>query len=106
MELTTKYHIVPINDSYTYLCLNSNSGYELHEKAEKLPSNLTEILFNNEQTAQRYIDENLLNPQNYKPEAIYIIEELYFNKKPSIKHNVFDKTITLDEEAAERLANL
>lgn len=57
MKLTTKYHIVPINDGYTYLCLNANSGYELHEKAEKLPSNLTEILFNNEQTAQIYFDE-------------------------------------------------
>lgn len=80
MELITKYHIVPINDGYTYLCLNSNSGYVLHKKAEELPSNITEILFNNEQTAQRYIDGNLLNPQNYKPEAICINEELYFKR--------------------------
>lgn len=35
-----------------------------------------------------------------------IIRIFVENKKPSIKHNVFDKTITLDKEAAERLANL
>ena len=35
-----------------------------------------------------------------------IIRIFVKNQKPSIKHNVFDKTITLDKEAAERLANL
>ena len=81
MKLLTKYSIVPINDGYTYLCLNLNGGYELYEKAETRPSNLIELLFDDEQSAQKYIEENLTSPENYKPEVMWINEEVYLKRK-------------------------
>ena len=81
MKFLTKYNIVPINDGYTYLCLNLNGGHELYEKAGTLTSNLIELLFDDEQSAQKYIEKNLTNPENYKPEAMLINEEVYLKRQ-------------------------
>ncbi len=72
------WQIVPINDGYTYLCMDNNKKYFLKEKAKELMFE-GKLFFNTQEEAQNFIDINL-DSSIYKAENFWINDD-YYDKK-------------------------
>ena len=64
------WHIVPVNDGFTYLCIDENKNYILKEKAKESISN-DKLIFDTQEKAQDFINSNL-DVKAYRTERFWI----------------------------------